>query len=234
MSYDKSNGKVDLVLDIETIVNPVTQEELDAYLAEYKETEYKPHGSLKDPIKMAQHRDDFFSKEEARKKDYEANAVKEIQDKRRFSLGGKRMISCAIGCIITREVRNIESWASDDLSVITQGVVNYFNDVGPYRLVGYNSNKFDLPELCKSFHKTKHYPNLKPSKWDCIDLMHNAAGGLKEACKAFGITPLGVTGEAVAAFYEAGEWDKIEEYNRDDVRITGELYIALSSLFSFY
>lgn len=219
MAYS-AGTKTDIVIDIETVVLPVTQSEIEEYMADYE-----PPGNYKDPLKIALH-----------KEDAEKNCVSKILSEKRFSLEGKRMISAAAGIADhkTDKVTDIQSWGSDDLSIITDGLVQYINSWGQYRLVGFNINSFDLPEIVKSFWKTQKFPNIKPSKWDVVDLINTfKKGKLKNIAKAFGIIPLGLDGSAVDTLYHIGDWKKILEYNEDDVRITGELYIAASKLYSF-
>jgi hypothetical protein len=213
--------KTDVVIDIETLALPVSAKEIEEYMEAYA-----PPANYKTAEAILRHREKT-----------EKEAVQKLSDDKRFSLGGKRMISCALGLIDMdkQKVVQLESWAGDDLALITKGIVNYLDDVGDYRIIGWNHVGFDLPEVTKAFWKTKTRPMRRAAKWDVIDLCKHPfyRCKLKETAKAFGIEVLGVDGSMVSDLYEKGDWDTIKKYNEDDVRITGELFIAASSMFTF-
>jgi len=213
--------KADVVVDIETLALPISARDVEAYMEEYV-----PPANYKTAAAILKHREKT-----------EREAASKLQQEKQFSLGGKRMISCALGLVDydKQSVVQLESWASDDLSVITKGVVSYLDDVGDYRIIGWNHVGFDLPELAKSFWKTKTRPFRKASKWDVIDLCKHPfyRCRLKDTAKAFGIETLGIDGSAVSELYEKGDWETIKKYNEDDVRITGELFLAASTVFTF-
>lgn len=216
-----SKPKTDVVIDIETATLPVTQEEITAAMAEYS-----PPSNYKDPEVIARH-----------KANYMATIEKKLKDEKRFSIGGKRMISCALGVADTRkrEVRDIMSWASDDLIEITRGMVKYLDQFSDYRLVGWNHTNFDLPEVIKSFIKTGVRPSSKPSKWDVIDLCRTPfyKTSMKDVAAAFELETMDMDGSDVQALYEAKDWDKIREYNEHDVYLTGMIYLAADTLLTF-
>lgn len=244
--YRQNDSKMNIVLDIETVVNPVTNDELQSYLADYKlpaalQKEYSQPKNIKDEAKLAAHYIDWQTARERdlreHKQRYDMDAVEAIQEDKKFTLAGKRMISCALGIACERSgmVLNIESWASDDLSVITQGVVTYLNEVPEYRLVGFNHVNFDLPELIKSFALTKTFPANKVGKWDVIDLSRTfAKTKLKDLAKCFGIETCGKDGKAVSGMYAEGQWDEIRKYNEDDVKITGEIFLSANRVVALY
>ncbi len=208
-----------LVIDIETLVIPPTPEEI-----EEARTSWQPKGNVKDPDKI-----------EAQKQRFFANVEQGLIEERRFSLGGKRMISCAIGEVKGFKVENIQSWASDDLSEITRGIASYFDAYDGFRLIGWNHIAFDLPEIAKSFIRTRVMPRNKPAKWDVIDLCKHPFNytKLKDAAKAFNMKLLDVNGSDVQRLYDEGDWAKIKEYNEHDVRLTGQLFAAANTIFSF-
>lgn len=221
MAYNNT-PKVALVIDIETVGNPISQADLDSAMSEYE-----PPANYKTPEAIERH-----------KLKFQESLIKKLSDEKAFSIGGKRMVSAALGRVDEneREVIDIQSWASDDLSVITRGLVSYLDQFRDYRLVGWNHIGFDLPEVAKSFQLTNVRPKYKPSKWDLIDLCNHPfrKTKLKDAARAFGIEPIGVNGGDVAQMYAEGRFEDIQRYNEDDVRITGELYIATQSIFSFF
>lgn len=212
--------KVDIVLDIETLTIPATAQDVELAIASYQ-----PPKGYKKASTIEAHRQKFIE-----------NAVQEISKTRRFSLSGKRMISCALGIADydKNKVIDIECYASEDLSIITSAVVNYLNENGDYRLITFNGKKFDIPELLKSFRLTGLRPKRRVGKWDMIDLIHTfPEGGLKKTCEAFGIETIGNNGAQVQEMYDRGDWESIKAYNADDVRITGELYLAASAILTF-
>lgn len=213
--------KTKLVIDIETIPLPVSQEEINSFIADWK-----PPGNYKDPEKI----------EAARLKALET-ATDEILKDKCFSIDGKRMICCALGIADEDEnkVVRIESWAGEDLSEITHGVADYINAVGPYQLIGWNHENFDVPELMKAFRLTGARLHNKPSKWDYIDLCKVAfyRMPLKKTAKAFGLKTLDVSGDDVHRLYQEGRWDDIKKYNEHDIYLTGELFLAASMWRSF-
>ena len=221
MAYQQPPS-INLVIDIETVTHPVTQADIIEYMRDYK-----PPANYKNEEVIAKHRAET-----------ERNAINDISDSRRFSLGGKRMVSLAAGLASMKHgVTNITSWASDDLSEIVLGFIEYVNSIGPYNMVGWNIKGFDLPEIVKSIHLTGNSGKLayKPGKWNIIDLCDYPfkRTKLKETAKAFGIETLGLDGSCVADLHAAQNWAAIQKYNEDDVRITGEIFIAASNLYSF-
>lgn len=208
--------KADIVVDIETIVNPVTTLEVEKFMLEYS-----PPGNYKDPVKIEEHR-----------KKAQENAVQSIIDDKRFTIHGKKMISCALGVAnsYSGEVENVRSQACDDVGVICTFIRDYLNEYPEKRLIGWNHLGFDYPEIIKSFYLSKvGPPRTKIDKWDFIDLCDKPPYRkmkLKHTAAAFGIPVLDVDGSSVAGLYEAGNWTKIREYNEYDVVLTGKLFIA--------
>lgn len=214
--------KVDLVIDIETVTNPVTQADIDRHMSEYV-----PPKLWKDPEKLAEH-----------KLRAESEAITKIHDDWKFSIGGKRMVCCAIGEARPDldTVENIESWASDDLSVICRGIKDYLDNFSGYRLVGWNHIRFDLPEIVKSFRLTKTPPPLnRAAKWDLVDLCNHPFKGvkLKDAARALGLKVLDINGSDVGQLYSTGDWETIRAYNEHDVLLTGQVYNATAGWFTF-
>lgn len=231
--------KADIVVDIETVANPVTQKELEEYMkaiptVEQAMADWTAPSNYKDPAKIEAKRAEAYEKAVVKFQEAtdSTKAIQAIQDKRRFSIGGKRMVSCAFGVADPHsgEVENIEAKSGDDLVSICQFIAGYLNQFPEKRLVGFNHLKFDLPEIIKSFKLTGVKPPGRPfGTWDVIDLSRgrlNWGCGLKELAVAFGLTIPETDGSAVAGMYERGEWNAIEEYNKHDVLITGKLYLA--------
>lgn len=212
------SSKVNVVIDIETLVHPVTVSDISQFMASWK-----PSGAVKKEKTIARHR------EEA-----QAEAASLIADKRRFTLGGKRMISCAVGLAVGNDVKEIECWASEDLSIITQGIVDYLDEFSEYRLIGWNLKKFDLPEIVKSFALTHKRPKRAVGKWDVIDLADYPfkETKLKDAAKAFGLEILETHGGDVQRLYEQGMWDEIKHYNKYDVYLTGKIFGFTEALYN--
>ena len=213
------SAREDVIVDIETLVEPVTAAEVEKFMEEYE-----PPKNYKDAAKILKHREFAM-----------ANAVSKISDAKRFSIGGKRTISVALGRIDGQQVVDLQAFSGEDLKAITTSVVAYLDRFVEYRLIGWNHIRFDLPELARCFKLTGVAPKFKPGKWDLVDLCKHPFDKikLKDAASAFGIETIGMSGADVAQFYDRGDWKSIEDYNKDDVRITGELYLAASTIFSF-
>lgn len=91
------------------------------------------------------------------------------------------------------------------------------------RIIGYNSRYFDLPVL------NNYYPGdlNKFPQLDMLEEIKKVLGfrlKLNDLAKAtLGLAKSGNGLEAVD-WFKKGEWDKIEKYCTDDVRITRDLY----------
>lgn len=215
MAY-RDGPKTDIVIDIETVPLPVSPEEIE----EYNKT-LEPPANYKDPITILKWREAKM-----------AGAIDALSDKKRFSIEGKRMISCAVGVADhdNHEMKNVTSWASDDLSVITTGLVQYLNQFDEMRLVGWNHQEFDVPEIIKSLAKTGMWIKRPFSKWDMVDLCKSPfrATKLKTTAKAFGLEVMNVNGGDVGKLHEEGNWELIQKYNEHDVILTGMLHLHTS------
>lgn len=222
MGYVKQ-PQVLIPFDIETVSNPVTQEDIDLYMASWE-----PPKNVTKAETMLAHR------EKALKEAPEA-----IAKSRAFSIDGKRCISLAMGLVSGDSVSDIVSFAGDDISIIGTGFAHYLNEFkgSRIRLVGWNSEKFDLPEIIKVMHMSGAYLETPISKWDNIDLCVRPFRGmsLKTTAKAFGLPQMEgadgpMDGSSVQGLYDAGDWDAIRKYNEHDVYLTGMLAIAASRL----
>ena len=213
--------KTDIVIDIETVVNPVTSEEFTKFMEEYE-----PPANYKTPEAISRHKDKT-----------EKEAGQKILDDKRFSIGGKRMISCALGIADTihREVRDIISWASDDTDIIAQGVVKYLNQFPAYRLIGWNHTGFDLPEVIKALTKAGIRPKSKAAKWDIIDLCNHPFRRMKmkDVAQALGLELMDISAEDIGRLHAEGDWKKIQAYNEHDIFLTGMIFLAADTLFTF-
>lgn len=215
--------KVDVVIDIETVIEPVTASDVERYMEEYE-----PPKNYKTAEAILRH-----------KEKSEANAVNEIANDRRFSIGGKKMIACALATCSKKDgvnVWTVESYCGDDLGKICSGVKSFLDDCGEYRLVGWNHVGFDLPELVKSFKLSgTDYPNRKPSKWDLIDLCNYPYRKMKmkDVAKAFGLELDEHSADDIARLYNEQNWDAIRKYNENDVILTGQIFNATCGFFTF-
>ena len=91
--------KADLILDIETLVEPVSVSDVDKFMNEYK------------PPKITKHQRPYLRHRERHKRCCQYNF-----DERRFSIGGKRMISASLGfSSADGTIKNIEVWCSENL-----------------------------------------------------------------------------------------------------------------------
>lgn len=207
--------KVNVVIDIETVPAELTEAQKKRYIEAYE-----PDARLKDPEKIEEH-----------KRKYMRSAL----DKYKFRIDGCRPISAALGIIHNKDVSGIESKFSEDSSDIAPFIANYLNEVGDFELVGFNLKRFDLPIIAKATSLADVEWKVKLGKWTIKDLCEwplNNTYKLKDACLAFGIDIPEVNGEQVEEMFNSGKHKEIEHYNREDVRITGELFIALSRIYA--
>jgi hypothetical protein len=233
---DKSN----IVIDIETIAHPVTQAEIDAAMADYDAgvVPAKAPANWKDVTKIEAYVNERRDKQASDREKFQAELVNKLSKEKAFSIGGKTMISCALGTVdsLTRTIENVSSRAGDDLHGIVAFIVNYLNEAGQYRLIGFNLQSFDLPEVCKSYQITGQRPRYRPGKWDIIDLCKHPfnKGKLKDIGKAFGFEIPAMNGGDVAALYQQGDWEAIRKYNEHDVVLTAKLFLAAEAMYSLY
>lgn len=210
----KKKELLTIAVDIETIPLPVSEEEIEnAKLVLISEA-------------LEGNQITFPTEEEC---------IKKAKDLKRFTFHGKKMICASLGLVTSTGVSNIEAWSGEDLSKIVWGVHDYLSEIEEYRLIGWNHIGFDLPELAKSFHQCKVQLANRPGKWDVVDMCKHPffRVKLKEVAKGFGLPILEETGADVERLVEEGNWAKIEEYNKHDVYLTGEVYRGLSTIFKF-
>jgi len=211
MGYAKQK-LVNIVMDIETVRLPVTDEERLRF-----EKEYAPPKNYKDPEKIAAH------KEEAATKLDESTA---------FKLHRNKLISIALGVIGDSDVKGIECFYGDDTEKVLKGALDYLAESGDFRFVGWNCNKFDLPILAKEMGRFGFCLPRRQGKWDTVDLCVYpfAYTGLKDAARAFGLSVPPIDGSDVAELYSKQDWTTIAEYNKSDVRLTGRLFLLASNV----
>ncbi len=239
--YSMAEQKSNIVIDIETISDPVTQEEIQEAMAKW-EAKQKPivaPKNFKDPAKIEARLAERNAERDEAREDYRVGLVETLSESKAFKLATTTMISCSLGVadILSGEVQHIKVCASDELSEITNFIVAYLNRFpSGYRLIGFNHEEFDLPIITKSFSLTGVFPRQPVGKWDSIDLLHKykKQGGLKVVGKAFGFDIPDINGSAVARLYSEGDWDTIRQYNKADVLLTGQLFIATARTRSLY
>ncbi len=204
-------------MDIETIPRPASQQELQNW-----RVKWKPPANYKDPEKI-----------EAKKFEDEAKWL----DKRQFNPSGAKMISIA-ACSVESDgsILNHNVSSGDDITKLTTWFRDYLAEFHDYKLITYNGRSFDLPIIARSLADSGVRLKRPVGKWGVVDLyeypFYRTPGGLKYWCKVFGIEfDDSIDGSNVRELHEQGNWDEIERYNLDDVRITGELYYKLTALY---
>lgn len=205
---------VDIVLDIETVPVPLSNE-----LKEFLLKGYKPPSNYKDPEKIKAHRDEF---------------IRDLDSSGGFKVYNQMPVSVAFASLDSEGELDIESRITDDSEELAQFVHRYLTDAGFYRLVGFNIKGFDIPHLCRLLSQHDLSFPRRLGKWDVVDLCEwplDRKYKLKEACLAFDIPISGMDGSDVAALWNTGKFREIEEYNREDVKITHQLYTKLSHVY---
>ncbi len=208
------NNKINIVLDIETVGRPVSDEDVNRYIEE----EYTAPANYKDPVAILRHREKFIG-----------NARQELEKKAALRYDAQ-IVSVAFGEVTDNEVRNVKALCSPDDEAIAKFALDELS-FSDKRIIGFNCRKFDLPRLSRLLRKYKLRPPFPVGKWDVIDLFQSPLEkiSLKEAARQFGIkSPSNLDGSAVGPLFLAEQYKEIEEYNKSDVIITGELYLALT------
>lgn len=91
------------------------------------------------------------------------------------------------------------------------------------KIIGFNINKFDLPVLAPYYlGNIRQFPTL-----DLLDLVYNSLGfrvSLNDLARAtFGVKKSG-HGLLAINYFQEGDWESLEKYCLDDVKITKMLY----------
>lgn len=147
--------------------------------------------------------------------------VFDIETKNTFAdVGGKEnleQLSVSLVCIYSYNLNKFLCYRDDALHDLGRIMQN------AGLLIGFSSNRFDIPVLNKYFHfNLKALPSL--DLLDQIELSYGRRIGLDILAK----TNLGVgkTNHSLDAikFYEEGDWDSLERYCTQDVLVTRDLY----------
>jgi predicted PolB exonuclease-like 3'-5' exonuclease len=206
---------VRVVFDIETISEPPSPEDIEAF-----EESWTPPSTWKNPEKiLGKKKVDLEKYKQGRTFDAETT---------------HRIISIAAGHIMLDEVNDIQGIISEDEKEICEWFIDLLNDCGTYQFVGFNILNFDLIHLARALRQNKLSLPYRVSKWGAIDLCRQPfpKGGLKAWCRNFGIMSAmpDMHGGKVQDLWEKGERETILAYNKEDVRLTGELYLAASTV----
>lgn len=200
-----------LVLDIETVPEPVPQSRVDEWRKELEAEYVKPE-----------------------------TVVRKLEDKvsrSRFDFDGSRPI-CLGMCVLSGHGPELtESYscvASQDSRDIAMGFAEATTGYLPLKLVGFNLKKFDLPILFRWLHLSGVKLNHQFGRYDVIDLIEHVAGpgqrvSLERACNAYGIETSKSDGSMVEGWYIAKAWDQIKAYCLEDIASTVKLFNAVRS-----
>ena len=107
------------------------------------------------------------------------------------------------------------------------GLAELFRTAG--RIVGFSSNRYDVPVLNHYFQKLgAKNPNIwGKERIDLLEIIESATG-VRVSLSRLAEANLGVgkshQGSEAAALYREGKMDELKEYCLNDVRITKELY----------
>lgn len=209
-----------VVLDIETVGNTPTPEEEERF-----QEEWSAPSTWKDLKKINTKRAKDFHR---------------WKTKRALTLDGARVVSVAICSLTDSTIFDMDSICSNNEESIAKFFAEYMNDMGATcKVVGFKHLTFDLPILNRILHTYKQRLKYPFGKWDGVDLIHtpyNHGLTLKNLAQAYGISRdpevSDVHGEDVAKLFSEQSFDLIEKYNREDVRITAELYIAIKRMWN--
>lgn len=167
-------------------------------------------------------------------------AVSRWIEKSALDITRAKVVSVAL-CQISDsgKVFDLAGEASMDEKAVIEFFSEYLNELASgCRLVGFNLEAFDLPILCRGLYTHSFSLEFPIDRWGVLDLMKKptrVSMPLKQYIKMFGIERdpevEDVTGKEVAKLVERGELDKLLLYNKEDVRITAQLYVALTRMF---
>lgn len=213
---------IDIVLDIETVGIPPTDEEVQKYKSTLSPpSNYKSEDAI----------DNWWATKGRAK-------IAEFKNKRALQLGGAKICSAAL-CHVSKQepqISNHEAKASEDEGEVLTWLAQELNDFAcAIRLVTFNGDDFDIPMLALGFSKHNLALDFPLGRYESLDLFRrpfNRKHGLKTLCSIFGVGQsfevLGLDGSSVEELYLKKDFETIEKYNLDDVRMTAELYLALS------
>lgn len=237
--------KDDIIIDIETVVIPLTEAEVDEAVAEFdakqahERVTKDPRRKYKKEETIAKYQQELEETQAAERAMF-MDAVALGDDKRPFSFEGKRMISVAVGIADLEEgtIKHIMSWQGEDPAFLVKGLIDYYNQFKDIRIIGWNLQSFDMAEIVKQAFLLGLGPKTKPSKWDVLDLCGDPKSPyrgkkLKSVMKGLGLEVIG-DGADVAGMHERGEWAKLKEYNENDIYGTGMAYIAAARWITFF
>lgn len=157
-----------------------------------------------------------------------------------LSLSRAKVVSVALAQVIGDKVFDLDVSAGGDEAKVMEWFVDYLSELGSgCQFVGYNVDGFDLPILCRALHTHSLSLPFPLGKWDSIDLMNKPFKSklpLKDLVRAFGIERdeqvKDIDGSGVAKLVKNKAWSSLALYNKEDVRITAELFIALSRMWA--
>lgn len=208
-----------IVLDIETLAKPVSEEAKAEKLSELNK-------KYKTPSVIEEH-------------------LAEWTDKQKFKPEGAELLCVGLGTLPDDDelpLYNVGAMASDNPAEPLKWFVEYMNEHATlgHKIVGFNVKAFDLPILALALHR--HGLRLKRplGRYDIIDLCDNyspfAHRSLKQLSKLFGLPgDHSKSGALVADMWECDMQTgsrNVEHYCKEDVVRTGELYRALNRMYA--
>ena len=229
-----------MVLDIETIPNLDLPESIQPQKprgAEYEmekldlEIEAGPKvGNLKDPAKIDAKVFEFREKTEARKEELNLKISDEMTQWENIDLPKKMAVNPMLNKIVSLQFLvdgDIETGDEND----EKTMLEHFWEVYPKtnRCVTQNGIEFDIPTIINRsmFHGIKTIPIImkRYSKVPIYDVMQVMSGWRIDRAVSqdfllewLGLPVKSASGADVWPWYQAGEFGKIHEYCRDDIR----------------
>lgn len=198
-----------LVLDIETVPEPIAESKIAEWRAELEVEYAKPETVLK-------------------------HLESRIQ-KSRFDFDGARPICLGMCVVSDRYGKDTETYtclSNADSKQLVAGFADLLTAHIPLKLVGFNLKRFDLPILFRWLYLAGIELHQKFGRYDVIDLIEEVAGygtrvSLERSCNAYGIKTSDGDGSMVEGWYIAKQWEQIEKYCLEDVKSTVELFKAV-------
>lgn len=228
-------SKLDLVFDLETVPVPPTAATLEKMRNELfaASINWQPPGNVKKPEAIEAKRQEFEAKLQADAANLEAKYYEENC----FNLPLLDIVSWCLVVCKDGQIQDVYSDARREAVFTFAEAWNNLDMKLSPRLIGFNSKNFDIPVLL--INLMRHSLALKPRIGNAFDSQldlraamcgFNGKGTLKTIVNSFEIDTFdnGEDGSMVLPLTLAGNWGKIEEYNRKDTISTAQLFLRLS------
>jgi predicted PolB exonuclease-like 3'-5' exonuclease len=197
-----------IILDLETIPLAPSPRAVQSF-----HDKYRPAKNLKTP--------------EAKKR-HEVKSYAKFLEDFKWKANGMKVVAVGLGLVEGGQLRDVNSVASTKEKEVADYCYDFMHRFAkPPKIVGFYSYKFDFPQYKAFLARNGIIMPVKLTKWDWVDLYNEvgACGDLDAIAEWYGVTPnkFDFDGSKVEELYWADDLKTIEEYNKEDIRVTGEI-----------